>query len=70
MTSGTKNNSMTTFYLFLDYDVTLHPYDVTILFLDYDIIIFDDVNPLGYCDVTVSLLQNRPFPTTWITVRS
>ena len=24
-------------------------------FLDYDVIIFDDVNPLGYCDVTVSL---------------
>ena len=32
-----------------------HPDDVTILFLDYDVIIFDDVNPLGYCDVTVSL---------------
>ena len=46
MTSGTKNNYMTSFYLFLDYDVTLHPYDVTILFLDYDVIIFDDVNPI------------------------
>ena len=32
-----------------------HPDDATILFLDYDVIIFDDVNPLGYCDVTVSL---------------
>ena len=49
MTSGTKNNSMTSFSLFSDYDVipsmTPHPYDVTILFLDYDVIIFDDVNP-------------------------
>ena len=33
----------------------LHPDDVTILFLNYDVIIFDDVNPLGYCEVTVSL---------------
>ena len=33
----------------------LHPDDVTIIVLDYDVIIFDDVNPLGYCDVTVSL---------------
>ena len=37
---------MTSFYLFSDYDVippmTLHPYDVTILFLDYDVIIFDE----------------------------
>ena len=33
----------------------LHPDDVTILVLDYDVIIFYDVNPLGYCDVTVSL---------------
>ena len=53
MTSGTKNNSMTSFYLFSSYDVilpmtpytSLHPDDVTILFLDYDVIIFDDVNP-------------------------
>ena len=30
--------------------------DVTI-FLDYDVIIFDDVNPLGYCDVI-----NAPTP--------
>ena len=36
-----------------------HPDDVTILFLDYDVIIFDDVNPLGYCDVTVSLCPWR-----------
>ena len=35
--------------------MTPHPYNVTILFLDYDVIIFDDVNPLRYCDVTVSL---------------
>ena len=55
MTSGTKNNSMTSFYLFQDYDVILpmtpytplHPDDVTILFLDYDVIIFDDVNLYG-----------------------
>ena len=67
MTSGTKNNSMTSFYLFQDYDVILpmtpytplHPDDVTILFFDYDVIIFDDVNPLGYCDVTVSLCPWR-----------
>ena len=49
MTSGTKNNSMTSFCLFSDYDVippmSPHPYDVTILFLDYDVIIFDDINP-------------------------
>ena len=49
MTSGTKNNSMTSFYLFSDHDIippmTPHPDDVTILFLDYDVIIFDDVNP-------------------------
>ena len=49
MTSGTKNNSMTSFYLFSSYDVILpmtpHHDDVTILFLDYDVIIFDDVNP-------------------------
>ena len=48
-TSGTKNNSMTSVYLFSDHDIippmTLHPDDVTILFLDYDVIIFDDVNP-------------------------
>ena len=37
----------------------LHPDDVTILFLDYEVIIFDDVNPLGYCDVTVSLCPWR-----------
>ena len=47
MTSGTKNNSMTSFYLFSDYDLitpmTPHPYDVTIPLLDYDVIIFDDV---------------------------
>ena len=36
-----------------------HPDDVTILFLDYDVILFDDVNPLGYCDVTVSLCPWR-----------
>ena len=41
----------------------LHPYDVIILFLDYDVIIFDDVNPLGYCDVTVSLCPWRRTPT-------
>ena len=49
MTSGTKNNSMSSFYLFSDYDVippmTPHSDDVSILFLDYDVIIFDDVNP-------------------------
>ena len=56
---------MTSFYLFSDYDIippmTPHPYDVTILFLDYDVIIFDDVNPLGYCDdinAPAPLLQN------------
>ena len=27
--------------------MTPHPYNVTILFLDYEVIIFDDVNPLG-----------------------
>ena len=64
----TKNNSMTSFFLFSGYDVIppmtpytpLYPYDVTILFLDYDVIIFDDVNPLGYCDVTVSLCPCVP----------
>ena len=35
--------------------MTPHPYDVTILFLDCDVIIFDDVNPLGYCDVINAL---------------
>ena len=35
--------------------MTPHSDDVTILYLDYDVIIFYDVNPLGYCDVTVSL---------------
>ena len=59
MTSATKNNSLTSFYLFSDYDIippmTPHPDDLTILFLDYDVIIFDDVNPLGYCEVTVSM---------------
>ena len=35
--------------------MTPHPYNVTILFLDYEVIVFDDVNPLGYCDVSVSL---------------
>ena len=39
--------------------MTPHPYNVTILFLDYEVIIFDDVNPLGYCDVTVSLCPWR-----------
>ena len=33
----------------------LHPDDVFILFLDYDVIIFGEVNPLGYCDVIVPL---------------
>ena len=44
---------MTSFYPFSDYDVTrsTSPYFI----LDYDVILFDDVNPLGYCDVTVSL---------------
>ena len=42
--------------------MTPHPDDVTILFLDY-VIIFDDVNPLGYCDVTVSLCPWRRTPT-------
>ena len=45
----------------------IHPDDVTILFLDYDVIIFVDVNPLGYCDVInapTPLFQYRPFPTT------
>ena len=37
--------------------MTPHPDDVTIIFLDYDVIIFDDVNPLGYCDVI-----NAPTP--------
>ena len=68
MTSGTKNNSMTSFYLFQDHDVILpmtpYPDDVTILFFDYDVIIFDDVNPLGYCDVTVSLCPWRRTPTS------
>ena len=41
----------------------LHPDDVTIVFLDYDVIIFDDINPLGYYDVTVSLAQNPYFIT-------
>ena len=49
MTSGTRNNYMTSFYLFYDYDVippmTPHPGDVTILFLDYVASICDDVNP-------------------------
>ena len=63
MTSGTKNNSMTSFYPFQHYDVILpmtpytllHPDDVTILFLGYDVIIFYDVNPLRYCDVISAL---------------
>ncbi len=69
MTSGTKNNSMTSFYLFSDYDVILpmtpHPYKVAIPFLDYEVIIFDDVNSLGYCDVTVSLCPWRRTPSRW-----
>ena len=53
-TAVAKNNSITSFYLFLDYDVTLpmtpstlplHPNDVPILYLDYDVTIFDDVTP-------------------------
>ena len=50
MTSVTKNNSITSFYLFWNYDVTPpktpytpHPDDVTILYLDYD----DDINLWG-----------------------
>ena len=48
---------MTSFYPFSDYDVTRStpPYFI----LDYDVILFDDVNPLGYCDVTVSLCPWR-----------
>ena len=41
-----------------------HPDDVTILFFDYDAIIFDDVNPVGYCDVTVSLCPWRRTPNS------
>ena len=52
---------MTSFYLFYDYDVippmTPHPYDVTIIFLDDDVIIFYDINSLGYFDVI-----NAPTP--------
>ena len=44
MTSGTKNNSITSFYLFSDYDVTRStpPYFI----LDYDVILFYGVNPI------------------------
>ena len=43
--------------------MTSCPDDVTILFLDYDVIIFDDINPLGHCDVTVSLCPLGRTPT-------
>ena len=43
--------------------MTSHPDDVTILFLDYDVIIFDDINPLGHCDITVSLCPLGRTPT-------
>ena len=46
-----------------------HPDDVTILFLDYDVIIFDDVNPLGYCDVTVSLCPWRRTPLSLLLIK-
>ena len=75
MISVTKNNSITSFYLFSDYDVQylkweptpLHPDDVTILFLDYDVYIFDDVNAgvlWRHC-VPVSPLQNSSFYTAF-----
>ena len=35
--------------------MTPHPDEAAIIFLDYDVIIFDDVNPLGYCDVINAL---------------
>ena len=51
MTSATKNNSITSFYLFSDYDVTRStpPYFI----IDYDVILFLWCQP--YCDVFVSL---------------
>ena len=43
MTSVTEYNSITSFYLFSDYDVarSMSPYFI----LDYEVIIFHDVNP-------------------------
>ena len=43
--------------------MTPHPDEAAIIFLDYDVIIFDDVNPLGYCDVINALRPWRRTPT-------
>ena len=70
MTSGTKNNSMTSFYLFQDYGViplmTPHPDDVTILVLDYDVsILMTSIHRVLWRHQRLTpLAQNSPFLPT------